>query len=67
MNIEDVVGDSLNPKLGLGVIIKPKHDKTSKLMRNNHKISPLMDLSATQTLEVPETLKRPLENPELKP
>jgi hypothetical protein len=36
-------------------------------MRNHHNISPLMDLSDTQTLEVPETLKRPLENPELKP
>jgi hypothetical protein len=28
-------------------------------MRNNLKISPLMDLSGTQTLEVPKTLKRP--------
>jgi hypothetical protein len=49
------------------VIIKPRHEKTSKLMRNTHKISPLMDLSDTQTLEVPKTLKRPLENHELKP
>jgi hypothetical protein len=36
-------------------------------MRNNHKILHLIDLSGTQTLEVPKTLKRPLENPELKP
>jgi hypothetical protein len=41
------VGRVLNPKLGLGVIIKPKHEKTSKLMKNKHKISPLMDLSGT--------------------
>jgi hypothetical protein len=36
-------------------------------MRNNHKISPLMRFDSTQTLEVPETLNRPLENPRLKP
>jgi hypothetical protein len=36
-------------------------------MRNNHKISHLMNLSGTQTLEMPKTLKRPLENPELNP
>jgi hypothetical protein len=42
------------------VSIKPKWEKTSKLIRNGHKISPLMDLSGIQTLEVPETLKRPL-------
>jgi hypothetical protein len=42
------------------VIIKPKHEKTSKLMRNNHKIIHLMDMSGIQTLEVPKTLKRPL-------
>jgi hypothetical protein len=47
--------------------MRPKHEKTSKLIRNGHKISPLMDLSGIQTLEVPETLKTPLENPELKP
>jgi hypothetical protein len=46
---------------------KPKYEKTSKLIKNGHKISPLMDLSGTQTLEVPKTLKRPLGNPELKP
>jgi hypothetical protein len=34
--------------------MKPKHEKNSKLMRNTHKISPLMALSDTQTLEVPE-------------
>jgi hypothetical protein len=49
------------------VIIKPKHEKASNLIRNNHKISHLMDLSGTQTLEVPKTLNRPLENPRLKP
>jgi hypothetical protein len=47
--------------------MRPKHEKTSKLIRNGHKISHLMVLSGTQTLEVPETLKRPLENPKLKP
>jgi hypothetical protein len=30
-------------------------------------MSPLMDLSDIQTLEVPETLNRTLENPKLKP
>jgi hypothetical protein len=30
-------------------------------------MSPLMDLSGIQTLEVPETLNRPQENPKLKP
>jgi hypothetical protein len=30
-------------------------------------MSPLMDLSGIQTLEVPKTLNRPLENPGLKP
>jgi hypothetical protein len=30
-------------------------------------MSPLMDLSDIQTLEVPKTLNRSLENPELKP
>ena len=30
-------------------------------------MSPLMDLGGIQTLEVPETLNRPLENPELNP
>jgi hypothetical protein len=39
--------------------MKPKHVKTLKLMRNNHKISHLMELSVTQTLEVPKTLNRP--------
>ena len=39
------VGRVLNPKLGLGVTIKSKHEKTSKLIRNGHKISHLMDLS----------------------
>jgi hypothetical protein len=29
-------------------------------MKNNHKVSLLMDLSGIQTQEVPETLKRPL-------
>jgi hypothetical protein len=28
-------------------------------MRNNHETSQLMDLSGTQTLEVPKTLKDP--------
>jgi hypothetical protein len=32
------------------VSIKPKWEKTSKLIRNGHKISPLMNLSGTQTL-----------------
>jgi hypothetical protein len=39
------------------VIIKPKHEKASKFMRNNHKILQLMDLCGTQTLEVPKTLR----------
>jgi hypothetical protein len=43
--------------------MRPKHEKTSKLMRNNHKISHLMDLSGIQTLKVPKTLKRPLGKP----
>jgi hypothetical protein len=30
-------------------------------------MSPWMDLSGIQTLEVPKTLNRPLENPGLKP
>jgi hypothetical protein len=47
--------------------MKPKHEKTSKHIRNGHEISPLMDLSGIQTLKVPKPLKRPLENPELKP
>jgi hypothetical protein len=47
--------------------MKPKHEKTSKLIRNYHKISHLMYLSGIQTLKVPKTLKRPVENPELKP
>jgi hypothetical protein len=47
--------------------MKPKHEKTSKLIRNDHKISHLMDLSGIQTLKVPKILKRPLENPKLKP
>jgi hypothetical protein len=42
------------------VMIEPKHGKTSKLIRNGHKISPLMNLSKIQTLEVLKTLKRPL-------
>jgi hypothetical protein len=46
--------------------MRPKHEKTSKLIRNGHRISHLMDLSGTQTLEVPKTLNRPLENPKLK-
>jgi hypothetical protein len=33
------------------VIIKPKHEKTSKLMRNDHKISYIMDLGNTKTLK----------------
>jgi hypothetical protein len=33
------------------VTIKPKHEKTSKLIRNDHKISHLMDLSGIQTLK----------------
>jgi hypothetical protein len=33
-------------------MIKPKHEKTSKLIKNGHKISPLMNLSDIQTLEV---------------
>jgi hypothetical protein len=36
-------------------------------MRNDPKISPWKDLSGIQTLKVPKTLKRPLENPKLKP
>jgi hypothetical protein len=48
--------------------MKPKNEKTSKLIRNYHKISHLMDLSGIQTLKVPKKiLKRPLENPKLKP
>jgi hypothetical protein len=47
--------------------MKAKHEKTSKLIRNDHKISQLMDLSGIQTLKVPKILKRPLENPKLKP
>jgi hypothetical protein len=30
-------------------------------------MSPLMDLSGIQTLEVPKTLNKPLEDPRLKP
>jgi hypothetical protein len=45
--------------------MKPKHEKTSKPIRNDHKISHLMDLSGIQTLKVPKILKRPLENPRL--
>jgi hypothetical protein len=41
----------------------PKHEKTSKLIRNDHNISYLMDLSGIQTLKVPKILKRPMENP----
>jgi hypothetical protein len=47
--------------------MKPKHEKTSKLIRSDHKISHLMDLSGIQTLKAPKTMKRPLENPKLKP
>jgi hypothetical protein len=47
--------------------MRPKHEKTSKLIRNGHKISHLMELSGTQTLKVPKTLNRPLENPKLRP
>jgi hypothetical protein len=47
--------------------MRPKHEKISKLIRNGHKISPLMVLSGIQTLKVPKTLNRPLENPQLKP
>jgi hypothetical protein len=32
--------------------MRPKHEKTSKLIINGHKISPLMDLSGIQTLKV---------------
>jgi hypothetical protein len=39
--------------------MKPKYEKTSKLIKHGHKISPLMNLVAPQTLEVPKTLKRP--------
>jgi hypothetical protein len=42
------------------VSIKPKLVKISKLIKNGHKISPLMEFDSTKTLEVPETLKRPL-------
>jgi hypothetical protein len=34
--------------------MKPKHEKTSKFIRNDHK----MDLSGIQTLKVLKTLKR---------
>jgi hypothetical protein len=47
--------------------MRPKHEKTSKLIRNGHKISHLMYLSGTQTLEVPKTLNRPLKTPKLRP
>jgi hypothetical protein len=43
--------------------MRTKHEKTSKLIRNDYKISPLMHLSDIQTLEVSETLKRPLKTP----
>jgi hypothetical protein len=44
-------------------MIELKHGKTSKLIRNGHKISPLMNLSSIQTLEVLETQKGTTENP----
>jgi hypothetical protein len=47
------------------VSIKPKREKTSKLIRKGHKISPSMHLSGIETLEVPETLKRTTENPQI--
>jgi hypothetical protein len=47
--------------------MKLKQVKISKLIRNGHKISHLMDLGGIQTLKVLKTLKRPLENPKLKP
>jgi hypothetical protein len=43
-------GRVLNPKLGLGVTMKPKHEKTSKLIRDEHKMSPLMNFDSTKTL-----------------
>jgi hypothetical protein len=41
--------------------------QTSKDMRNDHKISPLMDFSENQNPKMLKTLKRPLENPKLEP
>jgi hypothetical protein len=41
----------LTKNLGLWIQGKPKHVKTSKDIRNDHKISPLMDFSETKTLK----------------
>jgi hypothetical protein len=38
--------------------MKPKHEKTLKLIRNAHKISPLMDFDSTKTLKVPKNPKK---------
>ena len=59
--------ECLTLDLGLWIQGKPKHVKTSKDMRNDHRMSHLMDLSGIQTLKLPKTLKRPMENRELKP
>ena len=53
----------------MGVIeqTRLKQVKTSKLVRNNHKVSPWMNSSGIQTLRVQETLIGTLENPKPKP
>jgi hypothetical protein len=56
-----------NPRLGLIEQTRPTKRKLPKLIRNGHKISPCVDLSSIKTLEVLETLNRPLENPGMKP
>jgi hypothetical protein len=47
----------LNPRSGLWIYGKPKYVKTSKDMRNDHKISHLMDFGGTKTLNVPKTVE----------
>jgi hypothetical protein len=44
-------------------MIEPKHGKTSKPIRNGHKISPLMNLSNIQTLELPKNPKETIGKP----
>jgi hypothetical protein len=57
----------LNPRLGLIEQTRPNKGKLQNSLRDGHKISPCVDLSSIKTLEVPETLNRPLENPGMKP
>jgi hypothetical protein len=49
----------LTLNLGLWIQGKPKHVETSKDIRNDHKISPLMDFSETKTLKCSKPRKDP--------